>query len=88
MTQTRCVRLNGQDDLTIAATDLPAPDRGQVRVAVLAGGICGSDLHYWQEGGIGTIRVREPIILATRLPAGSGPWAPTSPTCGWASWSR
>ncbi|KIX16443.1 L-idonate 5-dehydrogenase [Paracoccus sp. 228] len=63
MTQTRCVRLNGQDDLTIAATDLPAPDRGQVRVAVLAGGICGSDLHYWQEGGIGTIRVREPIIL-------------------------
>ncbi|QDA36395.1 L-idonate 5-dehydrogenase (plasmid) [Paracoccus liaowanqingii] len=62
-TRTRAVRLNGQDDLTIATTDLPALGPGEVRVAVLAGGICGSDLHYWHEGGIGTIRVREPIIL-------------------------
>ena len=27
------------------------------------GGICGSDLHYYDHGGVGTIRVREPIIL-------------------------
>ncbi|MFN3276062.1 MAG: L-idonate 5-dehydrogenase [Paracoccus sp. (in: a-proteobacteria)] len=59
----RVVRLNGQNDLTIGTTDNAAPGAGEVRVAVLAGGICGSDLHYWQEGGIGTIRVREPIIL-------------------------
>ncbi|MFC0202249.1 L-idonate 5-dehydrogenase [Paracoccus rhizosphaerae] len=59
----RVVRLNGQNDLNIATTE-PAPlQAGEVRVAVLAAGICGSDLHYWQEGGIGTIRVREPIIL-------------------------
>ena len=27
------------------------------------GGICGSDLHYYSHGGVGAIRVREPIIL-------------------------
>ncbi|MCL4168165.1 UNVERIFIED_CONTAM: hypothetical protein GTU68_051355, partial [Idotea baltica] len=28
-----------------------------------AGGICGSDLHYYNHGGFGTIKVREPMVL-------------------------
>jgi L-idonate 5-dehydrogenase len=28
-----------------------------------AGGICGSDLHYFAEGGVGDFRLREPMIL-------------------------
>ena len=33
-------------------------------VRVLRGGICGSDMHYYEEGGIGTvIKVREPLII-------------------------
>ena len=28
-----------------------------------AGGICGSDLHYYNDGGFGSIQVKEPIIL-------------------------
>lgn len=36
----------------------------EVMVRVLRGGICGSDMHYYQDGGIGElIRVREPIII-------------------------
>lgn len=36
----------------------------EVLVKVLAGGICGSDQHYYKEGGIGTaIVVREPIVI-------------------------
>ena len=47
--------------------DYPEPvmteDREMI-VRVLRGGICGSDMHYYQEGGIGElIRVREPIII-------------------------
>ncbi|MDO8883719.1 L-idonate 5-dehydrogenase [Pseudotabrizicola sp.] len=57
------VCLHGQDDLRLETRAIEAPGPGEVRVAVLAGGICGSDLHYWLDGGIGTIRVREPIIL-------------------------
>jgi L-idonate 5-dehydrogenase len=32
-------------------------------VRVRAGGICGSDLHYFQHGGFGTIRIQEPMVL-------------------------
>jgi L-idonate 5-dehydrogenase len=35
----------------------------QVTVAVKAGGICGSDMHYYRHGGFGTVRVKEPMIL-------------------------
>jgi L-idonate 5-dehydrogenase len=61
--QTRVVCLHGQDDLRLETRPSDEPGPSEVRVSVLAGGICGSDLHYWLEGGIGTIRVREPIIL-------------------------
>jgi L-idonate 5-dehydrogenase len=45
--------------------DIPTPDVGvnQLRVRVRCGGICGSDLHYYQHGGFGTIRVKEPMVL-------------------------
>ncbi len=34
-----------------------------VRVRVGAGGICGSDLHYYRHGGFGAVRLRQPMIL-------------------------
>jgi L-idonate 5-dehydrogenase len=40
-----------------------APDRGEVRVAISHGGICGSDLHYYHHGGFGAIRIQEPMAL-------------------------
>ena len=46
-------------------SDLPeeAPGPGQVRIAMVRGGICGSDLHYFNHGGFGAVRLREPMIL-------------------------
>ncbi len=35
----------------------------QVRIRIEAGGICGSDLHYFHAGGFGAVRVRQPMIL-------------------------
>jgi L-idonate 5-dehydrogenase len=45
--------------------DVPTPDvgPGQMRVRVRCGGICGSDLHYYQHGGFGTVRIKEPMVL-------------------------
>ena len=45
--------------------DLPSetPGPGQLRVQLRAGGICGSDLHYYQHGGFGTVRVKQPMVL-------------------------
>ncbi|NWD73774.1 L-idonate 5-dehydrogenase [Pseudomonas gingeri] len=48
------------------AEDL-APD--QLRVRVARGGICGSDLHYYQHGGFGTVRLREPMVLGHEVSA-------------------
>jgi L-idonate 5-dehydrogenase len=57
-----------------AARDLRVEERapepvgpGQVEIAIAAGGICGSDLHYYQDGGFGTVRVREPMILGHEI---------------------
>lgn len=61
--QTRVCRLHGKDDLRIETDDLSGPGTGEVLVGIAAAGICGSDMHYLADGGIGTIRVREPIIL-------------------------
>jgi L-idonate 5-dehydrogenase len=35
----------------------------QMKVRVAFGGICGSDLHYFQHGGFGTIRIQHPMVL-------------------------
>lgn len=60
--QTRVARLHGMRDLRVETLDTTAPGPGEVQLAMAAGGICGSDLHYYQDGGFGPVRVREPII--------------------------
>lgn len=59
----RAVVLHAPKDLRVEERALPAGETEGVRVQIQAGGICGSDLHYYQHGGFGAIRVREPIIL-------------------------
>lgn len=61
--ETRVCRLYGPHDLRIETLAVLPPGRDEVLVALGAGGICGSDLHYWHDGGFGPVRVREPIIL-------------------------
>lgn len=58
----RVCRLYGQNDIRIEEIPVEEPGPGQVLLAIGAGGICGSDLHYYRDGGFGPIRVREPII--------------------------
>jgi len=50
-------------DLRIEERDIPTPGPGEVLVAMERGGICGSDLHYYNHGGFGTVRLKEPMIL-------------------------
>ncbi|KAF4445249.1 sorbitol dehydrogenase, partial [Fusarium albosuccineum] len=39
------------------------PQPGEALVRVKAVGICGSDIHFWKDGGIGPLRIEEPYIL-------------------------
>ncbi|WP_265519382.1 L-idonate 5-dehydrogenase [Nitratireductor luteus] len=61
--ETRVCRLYGPHDIRIERQPVAEPRAGEVLVRIGAGGICGSDLHYYHDGGFGPIRVREPIIL-------------------------
>jgi L-idonate 5-dehydrogenase len=57
-----CV-IHAARDLRVETVDLPEPGPGEVLVEIGAGGICGSDLHYYLDGGFGAVRVRQPMIL-------------------------
>ncbi len=50
-------------DLRIEDVATPEPEANQLLVRIRAGGICGSDLHYFNHGGFGAIRIREPMVL-------------------------
>jgi threonine dehydrogenase-like Zn-dependent dehydrogenase len=43
----------------------PRPDEAVVEVAY--GGICGSDLHYWQHGAAGLSILKEPMLLGHEI---------------------
>nr|WP_210347580.1 L-idonate 5-dehydrogenase [Agrobacterium sp. OT33] len=59
----KAVVIHAARDLRVEEREVESLGPGQVEVAIEAGGICGSDLHYYNHGGFGTVRVREPMIL-------------------------
>ena len=61
--ETRACVLHAQEDVRIESRDIGEVGPKQVLVRIGAGGLCGSDIHYYWEGGIGTIRVSEPIVM-------------------------
>lgn len=59
----KAVIIHAAKDLRVEERPAGAPGPGQVGIAIGAGGICGSDLHYYNHGGFGTIRVKQPMVL-------------------------
>lgn len=59
----RAIVIHAPRDLRIETVDVAEPGPGEVRVDMEMGGICGSDLHYYQHGGFGTVRIKEPMAL-------------------------
>jgi len=55
--------IHAPGDLRVEDVATPPVGPDQLRVRVRAGGICGSDLHYFQHGGFGTVRIQEPMVL-------------------------
>jgi L-idonate 5-dehydrogenase len=59
----KAIVIHAARDLRIEERDIEKLAPGQVSVKLATGGICGSDLHYFNHGGFGTIRLKEPMIL-------------------------
>lgn len=56
-------------DLRIGQVPDPVPGPGEALLKVRAVGICGSDLHYYLDGCIGTAQVQDPFIMGHEFAA-------------------
>ena len=59
----KAIVIHDAKDLRIEERDSAPPKAGEVQVHIAAGGVCGSDLHYYNHGGFGPVRLKEPMIL-------------------------
>jgi L-iditol 2-dehydrogenase len=65
----KTLRLHGPGDLRLAEEPTPVPIKGEQLLRVTAVGICGSDLHWFNEAGIGDDHLSKPLILGHEFSA-------------------
>lgn len=58
----KAARLHGARDVRIQDEERPTPAVDEALVRVEAVGLCGSDLHWFEEGSIGGTRLTRPIV--------------------------
>lgn len=61
--QVRSVELRAPGQLSLGERSVPTLAPGEARLAVLAVGICGSDLHMFHAGGLGPAVAAYPFVL-------------------------
>jgi L-iditol 2-dehydrogenase len=55
-------RFHAAHDVRLAEEPMPVPAEGESLVRITAVGLCGSDLHWYEEGGIGDAQITDPIV--------------------------
>lgn len=65
----KAIVAHGPKDLRIEERAVENPGPGEILLRLATGGICGSDLHYYNHGGFGTVRLKEPMILGHEVSA-------------------
>ncbi len=58
----KCV-LTGKEKLEWVTTDIPQPEKGELQIKLEYVGICGSDLHFYQEGKLANWKLDGPLAL-------------------------
>jgi L-iditol 2-dehydrogenase len=61
------LRLHGAGDIRLHTEPNPIPGSDEALVRITAVGLCGSDLHWFAEGGIGADRVQDPFVLGHEM---------------------
>jgi L-idonate 5-dehydrogenase len=59
----KSIVIHAAKDLRVEMQESTKPGPGEVLIKMAAGGICGSDLHYYHNGGFGPISLKEPMVL-------------------------
>lgn len=65
----RAIVIHAARDLRIEERTVETPGPGEIGLRLATGGVCGSDLHYYNHGGFGAVRLREPMILGHEVSA-------------------
>jgi L-iditol 2-dehydrogenase len=65
----KSLRLHGPGDLRLHEEPIPTAGVGEALLRVTAVGICGSDLHWFKETGIGDARLNKPLVLGHEFSA-------------------
>lgn len=55
--------LTSLKNIELQEREIPTPEDDEVLIRVRAVGLCGSDVHYYEHGRIGSFIVKKPIIL-------------------------
>ncbi|MFZ2096246.1 MAG: zinc-binding dehydrogenase [Anaerolineales bacterium] len=65
----KALRLYGPGDIRLQEEPVPVTGAGESLLRIRAVGICGSDLHWFNEAGIGDARLGKPLILGHEFTA-------------------
>ena len=57
------LRLHAAGDLRLHDENDPLPNRDECLLRVTAVGLCGSDIHWYEEAGIGDAQLKKPLVL-------------------------
>ena len=55
--------IHAAKDIRIEETEPKAPQSDELLINISIGGVCGSDLHYYNHGGFGSITLKQPMIM-------------------------
>ncbi len=61
--------IHGIKDMRLGTMPRPEPKADELLLRVRSVGVCGSDLHYYLEQGIGSAKIREPLVLGHEFSA-------------------
>lgn len=65
----KAIVIHAATDLRVESYDPEPLGPSQLRLRLATGGVCGSDLHYYHNGGFGAVRLREPMVLGHEVSA-------------------
>src|SRR5512137_2492752 len=88
----KVLRLHAPADLRVHDEPEPVPSVGESLLRVTAVGICGSDIHWFNEAGIGDAHLEKPLVLGHEFTAVTpgGQRVAVDPTipCGYCEYCR
>ena len=59
----KAIVIHAAKDLRLEEKEVTPPAADELLIDTAIGGVCGSDLHYYNHGGFGPISLKEPMIL-------------------------